>query len=103
MTMACGLANSYESLFLARIGVDIGEATLAPAAYSMICDAFSLRRRETALGLYSSGIYLGIGASIAIGGVVLAALHGVSEVTLPVFGTLPLSSSAHLASFSSLT
>jgi MFS family permease len=88
MTMACGLAGSYETLFLARVGVGIGEATLAPAAYSMICDAFSLRRRGTALGLYSSGIYLGIGASIAIGGMVLAALHGAPEVSLPLFGTV---------------
>ncbi|MBT0961186.1 spinster family MFS transporter [Denitromonas iodatirespirans] len=88
MTMACGLADTYGKLFVARIGVGIGEATLAPAAYSMICDAFSARRRGTALGLYSSGIYLGIGASIAIGGFVLAALHGASEVVLPLFGAV---------------
>lgn len=88
MTMACGLAETYSQLFMARIGVGIGEATLAPAAYSMICDAFSPRRRGMALGLYSSGIYLGIGASITIGGLVLAGLHGAPEVTLPLFGVL---------------
>lgn len=88
MTMACGLASSYGELFVARIGVGIGEATLAPAAYSMICDAFHARRRGTALGAFTSGIYLGIGASIAIGGLVLAALRGAPEVTLPLFGTL---------------
>lgn len=88
MTMACGLADNYQELFLARIGVGIGEATLAPAAYSMICDAFAARRRGTALGLYSSGIYLGIGASIAIGGFVLASLRGAPEVALPLFGVV---------------
>jgi MFS family permease len=88
MTMACGMADSYSELFAARIGVGIGEATLAPAAYSMICDAFSVRRRGMALGLYSSGIYLGIGASITIGGLVLAGMRGAPEVTLPLFGVL---------------
>lgn len=88
MTMACGLAHSYGQLFAARIGVGIGEATLAPAAYSMICDAFRPGRRGTALGVYSSGIYLGIGASVALGGMVLALLHGAAEVSLPLLGTV---------------
>lgn len=40
MTAACGMANSFFTLFLARIGVGIGEAGLSPAAYSMIADSF---------------------------------------------------------------
>lgn len=88
MTMACGMADTYGELFAARIGVGIGEATLAPAAYSMICDAFSMRRRGIALGFYSSGIFLGIGASITIGGLVLAGMRGAPEVVLPVFGAV---------------
>lgn len=86
MTMACGLASTFGELFAARIGVGIGEATLAPAAFSMICDAFRRERRGTALGIYSSAIFLGIGVSVALGGVVLALIHGAAEVTLPVFG-----------------
>jgi MFS family permease len=86
MTMACGLASTYGELFAARIGVGIGEAALAPAAYSMICDAFQRERRGTALGIYSSAIYLGIGASVALGGVVLALIRGAAEVDLPPFG-----------------
>ncbi|GAB4060381.1 MFS transporter [Uliginosibacterium sediminicola] len=88
MTVACGLANSYFELFAARVGVGIGEATLAPAAYSMICDAFDKSRRGTALGVYSSGIFLGIGSSIAIGGTVLASLRGAKEVVLPIIGSV---------------
>lgn len=86
MTMCCGFAHTFGQLFAARIGVGIGEATLAPAAYSMICDAFRPQRRGTALGVYSSGIYLGIGASIALGGMVLALIRGAANVSLPLIG-----------------
>lgn len=88
MTMACGFAQTYGQLFAARIGVGIGEATLAPAAYSMICDAFAPKRRGTALGVYSSAIYLGIGASVALGGLVLALIRGAAEVDMPLLGAM---------------
>lgn len=86
MTMACGLAQTYGQLFAARVGVGIGEATLAPAAFSMICDAFRRERRGTALGVYSSAIFLGIGVSVFLGGVVLSLIRGAVEVELPLFG-----------------
>jgi MFS family permease len=88
MTMLCGLAHGYAQLFAARVGVGIGEATLAPAAFSMLCDAFASRRRGTALGIYSSAIFLGIGISVLLGGVVLAALRGATEVALPLVGVV---------------
>src|SRR5215467_530530 len=40
MTGGCGLVHSYWQLFLLRMGVGIGEASLSPAAYSMISDSF---------------------------------------------------------------
>ena len=40
MTALCGLARSFWQLFLARVGVGIGEATLSPAAFSIIADSF---------------------------------------------------------------
>ncbi|MFH0728067.1 MAG: MFS transporter [Pseudomonadota bacterium] len=86
MTMACGFAQTLGQLFVARIGVGIGEATLAPAAYSMICDAFRPQKRGTALGVYSSAIFLGIGVSVVLGGLVMALIHGAAEVTLPFVG-----------------
>src|SRR3546814_3366986 len=36
MTAGCGFAGSYATLFLARMGVGVGEAALSPAAYSML-------------------------------------------------------------------
>lgn len=86
MTMACGLAQTYGQLFAARIGVGIGEATLAPAAFSMICDAFRREKRGTALGVYSSAIFMGIGVSVLLGGIVLALIRSSTEVELPLFG-----------------
>ena len=86
MTISCGLAHNYTQLFLARIGVGVGEAALAPAAYSLICDAFRPQRRGAALGAYSSAIYLGIGMSIVVGGMVIALIKGADAVTLPLLG-----------------
>lgn len=88
MTMACGFAQTMGQLFIARIGVGIGEATLAPAAYSMICDAFRPQKRGTALGVYSSAIFMGIGVSIVLGGIVMALIHDAAEVTLPIVGVV---------------
>ena len=38
MTALCGLARGFGSLFVARVGVGVGDAALSPAAYSMIAD-----------------------------------------------------------------
>jgi MFS family permease len=70
-TLACGLAHSFAQLFAARIVVGLGEAVLSPAAISLISDYFPPSRRGTAVGSFLSGIAMGIGASILIGGGVL--------------------------------
>ena len=70
MTAVCGRVTSYAGLFVARVGVGVGEATLAPAAYSMIADYVPPARRGRALGLFSMGIYFGIGVAIMVTGLV---------------------------------
>src|SRR5688572_20414683 len=72
MTALSGFANSFGMLATARIGVGIGEASASPAAYSMISDYFPKERRATALSIYSSGLYIGGGLSLPIGGMVLS-------------------------------
>ncbi len=72
MTALSGFANSFGVLAAARIGVGIGEASASPAAYSMISDYFPKERRATALSIYSSGLYIGGGLSLPIGGFVLS-------------------------------
>ena len=73
MTAASGFARNGLSLGLARMGVGIGEATASPSAYSLISDLFPKEKRGTALAIYSSGLYLGGGISLMIGGGVVQA------------------------------
>ena len=68
MTALSGLAASYGQLAFARVGVGIGEASASPAAYSLIADYFPARRRALAYALYSSGLYVGGGLSLPLGG-----------------------------------
>lgn len=72
MTALSGFASSFAMLAVARIGVGIGEASASPAAYSMISDYFPKEKRATALSIYSSGLYIGGGLSLPIGGFVLS-------------------------------
>ena len=53
---------------IARFGVGIGEASASPAAFSLLSDSFPAARRATALAVYSSGIYIGAGLGIGLGG-----------------------------------
>ncbi|MEQ1570269.1 MAG: MFS transporter [Myxococcota bacterium] len=67
---ATGWAGSFWTLLACRVGVGIGEATLGPAAYSLLADWFPSNRRATAAAVFSAGIPLGAGLAMALGGVI---------------------------------
>lgn len=71
MTAASGLARSFPVLATFRIGVGIGEASASPAAYSMLSDYYHPRHRATVIGIYSSGVYIGSGVGLFLGGFIL--------------------------------
>ena len=73
-TIACGFSHSFAQIFASRLFVGLGEAILSPAAISLISDYFPPSRRGTAVGLFLSGIAMGSGAAILIGGGVLHAV-----------------------------
>ena len=56
---ACGLAVSFPTLALARLGVGLGEAGGSPPSYSVIADYFPPQRRGVGLAIYSLGVPLG--------------------------------------------
>lgn len=68
MTVFSGLSRSFPVLAACRMGVGIGEASASPAAFSMLSDYYSPRHRATVLAIYSSGIYIGLGIGMFIGG-----------------------------------
>ena len=68
MTVLSGTAKSFSTLSIYRIGVGIGESSASPASYSILSDYFSPKIRSTILSIYSSGVYLGAGIGLFLGG-----------------------------------
>jgi len=60
MTAASGAATNFAGLAVARFGVGIGEAGLAPAAYSLLSDVYPPHKRAAAFGIYAAGVPFGL-------------------------------------------
>jgi MFS family permease len=87
MATLCGLARSAVQLFIARIGVGVGEAALSPAAYSIITDSFPRSKLGGAFSVYNVGITIGAGTALLVGGIVVGAVSRAGATyTLPLFG-----------------
>ncbi|MWV27609.1 spinster family MFS transporter [Aurantiacibacter rhizosphaerae] len=71
-TALCGLAGNFWHIFLARLGVGIGEAGGVAPSYALIGDYFPSERRATALSIYSLGIPIGSGIGVLLGGYIAA-------------------------------
>lgn len=72
-TAACGMAQNYVQLAVARMSVGIGEAGGVPPSYSIISDYFPAHRRGTALGLFNLGPPIGQALGVAFGAKIAAA------------------------------
>lgn len=88
MTAFGGLARTYGQLFLSRVGVGVGEATLNPPAHSLIADSVPKERLGTALGVYSMGIYIGVALAQLIGGAIVGLAEGEELWRLPLVGSV---------------
>lgn len=88
MTAGCGFAGSYATLFAARMGVGVGEATLSPAAYSMLSDYFPRDKLARAMAVYSIGVPLGAGIALILGSFVVQAVLAAPMVEVPFFGAM---------------
>jgi MFS family permease len=87
-TAASALARNYTHLFLARVGVGVGEATLAPCALSMISDSFPPERRGRPIAFYTAAQSLGAGLAALGGAAVLGWANSVESISLPLVGEL---------------
>jgi MFS family permease len=86
MTAGCGVAKNFFQMLLFRMGVGVGEASLSPAAYSLITDYFPKERRATAISVYSMGIYIGSGLALVLGGWVISLVGSRENFDLPLVG-----------------
>jgi MFS family permease len=87
-TALCGVSRNFSQLFLFRMGVGVGEATVVPVAYSLIADYFPPQRRGLALGIFGAGVYLGVGGAMLVGGALVEVFDTLGPVNLPFLGHL---------------
>ncbi|SMP61825.1 Sugar phosphate permease [Novosphingobium panipatense] len=73
-TAACAMAQGFWHIFLARLGVGVGEAGGVAPSYAVIGDHFPSHRRAFALSIYALGIPLGSAAGVMAGGYVAQAV-----------------------------
>ena len=86
LTILCGTVSQYWHLFLARMGVGVGEATLGPAANSALADYFPSDRLPLAMGIMASAPFIGQGLANIAGGPLIDYLEASPNFVLPLIG-----------------
>lgn len=86
MTVITGGVRSYAGLFAARIGVGAGEATLGPAAVSIIGDSFPRKTLGVAMSTYMLGTFAGSGIAYALSAFVVGRFNQPGLITIPFVG-----------------
>ena len=87
-TAGCAATKSFLSLFLARIGVGVGEAGLNPAAFSLMADYFPRERMGAAVSVYYMGLFFGSSLALVVSGVTVETLARTPMLTLPILGSI---------------
>jgi MFS family permease len=87
-TAASGLAGRFSHLLLARVGVGVGDAALAPCALSLISDSFPADRRGRPVALYITAQSVGAGIAMLGGAAVLAWAASQPAIRLPLIGSV---------------
>ena len=87
-TAASGLAKTFPHLFVARMSVGVGEATLSPCAMSMITDSFPAEKRGLPIAFYSAALSVGAAIANLLGAAILTWANQTSSLSLPIVGTV---------------
>jgi|HubBroStandDraft_6_1064221.scaffolds.fasta_scaffold256138_2 MFS family permease len=87
-TTLSSVAKSFLLLFLTRIGVGVGEASLSPAGYSMLSDYFPKQKLGAAISVFYMGVFIGAALAQLVGGTTVDLLARTPTVTVPVLGAM---------------
>jgi len=87
-TAASGLARNFTHLFVARMSIGVGEATLSPCAMSIISDSFPPEKRSRPIAVYTMALSVGAGFASLLGAGVLTWAKSGGTMTLPGIGEL---------------
>ncbi|QCY14743.1 MFS transporter [Pseudomonas sp. MPC6] len=87
-TVCAGLSKSFPALFASRVAVGAAEASLMPAAYSMIADRVPRHRMTTAMSIFGMGPKLGNAFAFGVGGWVIAYTASVGSINFPLLGEM---------------
>ncbi len=85
-TVASGLARNFWHMFLARMSIGVGEATLSPCTMSIIADSFPPARRGKPIAVYTAALSIGAGVASLIGATVLVWAKGAPDLAFPLVG-----------------
>ncbi|MEL7029083.1 MAG: MFS transporter, partial [Pseudomonadota bacterium] len=85
-TFTCGLAGGLAVLFVSRMMVGVGEATLTPGGFSMISDYFPREQLSRALSVFTSSSFLGSGLAFILGGAMIGLFSSWGPIEAPLIG-----------------
>lgn len=88
MTALCGLTRHFWQLFLTRVGVGVGEATLSPSAYSLLSDCFPRAKLGRAMSVFIAGGGLGAGIAFMVGSWLIGFIEANGPYGFPAVGAL---------------
>ncbi|MDE8652759.1 MFS transporter [Novosphingobium album (ex Liu et al. 2023)] len=83
-TLGAGFAHSFPQLLICRALVGIGEASLLPAAYSLIADTFPPQRVTFATSVFQTASKFGSAVTFAVGALVITLAKHLEQTTMAV-------------------
>lgn len=87
-TLMCGFAESYTELFIARMGVGVGQALLSPAVYSLLASSYPKSDLGKVTAYYASGSFIGNAIILISGGLLVSLAANTPHLLLPFIGQL---------------
>lgn len=87
-TLGGGIAANFGQFFVSRMLVGLGEASLSPAAISLIADLFAPGKRGRPIGVFLMGQAVANGIALSFAGVILKSAAAGHFAGLPIVGLM---------------